>query len=642
MTFTVDTTAPVVSMNAVASPTNDATPTLTGGAGAASWDEPSVTVTIHEGASLSGRVAASKSVSVSGGTWSYTAPHLADGSYTAQAEQSDDAGNLGKSAEVKFTVDTTPPAVTLTALPHVLHVSRPTFSGRAGVAGGDDPSITLKIYEGPSVSGSPTQELDVAPDGAEWTTGSTGPALPNGIYTAQAEQSDDAGNTGTSHSTFTIETKSPEVTIDTSGFVRRGTRLLTGPTPSFSGSAATEPEDSKSVIVNVYSGTSASGVLVQTLEGTRSGSAWTVGPVQALPDGIYTVQAEQMDSAVGDQTGVSASATFTVDADSPQVTLTSPANGSSTSSSSQTVSGSAGTDEGDLPEITVQLYAGSTVTGQSPLEAVTVEASGESWSAVFGGLSPGTYTAQAEQRDDVGNTGHSAPVTFTVTVAPVEAPPTPPTPSPPAASFKWIPSAPNTGEPVTLISTSTDVSSPITGFAWAPGGNGTFNAGESTLSTSFATPGAHVMQLRVSAADGLSSVVAETITVTSPAPTLMQPFPVVHMAGSYNASGVKISLLTVLAPVGVTVTVTCRGGGCPTKAQDRIAASGNKSKTSTVLMTFRRFERSLRAGAILEVWVSNHGQIGKFTRFLIHHGKAPSRQDLCLNPAGTKPFVCPS
>ena len=135
-----------------------------------------------------------------------------------------------------------------------------------------------------------------------------------------------------------------------------------------------------------------------------------------------------------------------------------------------------------------------------------------------------------------------------------------------------------------------------------------FTAGEAAVVTSFATAGAHAVQLHVTDANGLSNVVTETIAVTSPAPTLMQPFPVVHMAGSYDAAGVKISLLTVLTPVGAAVTVTCRGGGCPSKSVGLVATSGTKRKTGTVLITFRRFERSLRAGAVLEIWSPSTGR----------------------------------
>ncbi|MGD0453510.1 MAG: Ig-like domain-containing protein [Solirubrobacteraceae bacterium] len=642
VTFTVDTLAPVVSMNAlVPSLTKDATPTLTGSAATASWDDQSVTVAIHEGESAGGHVVTSGSAPVIAGAWSYSVAHLNDGTYTAQAAQGDEAGHTGRSNAVTFTVDATPPAVSLTkpANHAELAVSEPTFSGFAGHASGDEPSITLKIYEdeGGPISGAPVQEVKgLVPNAAhEWTTGSTGPRLSNGIYVAVAEQVDEAGNIGTSKATtFTIGTRSPEVTLDTSGFVVRGTRLLTGPTPSFSGTGATESEDGDVVSVNVYSGTSASGIPVRSVNGPLSGSAWTTPPVQALPDGTYTVQAEQTDANPFSQTGVSNTATFTVDADPPNVTLTSPSNGSSTTSSTLTFSGAAGVDAGDLPAITVRLYSGSTIAG-TPLEAVTVQASEGSWSAVFGGLSPGTYTAQAEQSDDVGNVGRSEPVTFTLTSAPV-------TPhAPPVASFRWVPSAPHPTEPVTLISTSTDPDSSITGFAWAPGGNGVFTQGESALTTTFATAGAHVVQLQVTDANGLSSVVAETIPVTAPAVPLIQPFPIVRMAGSYNSVGVKISLLTVQAPVGATVTVKCRGIGCPTKSETVVVASRAKSKPGAVLITLRRFERPLHAGAILVIEVSDHGEIGKFTRFVIHHGKLPSRQDLCLNPVGV-PIQCPS
>ncbi len=233
-------------------------------------------------------------------------------------------------------------------------------------------------------------------------------------------------------------------------------------------------------------------------------------------------------------------------------------------------------------------------------------------------------------------------MTFAVTPAPVIAPAAVPPPALPVASFRWIPSAPHSGEPVTLVSTSTDAGSQITGFAWALAGNSVFTQGDSAITTSFSTLGVHAVQLRVTDANGRSSTVDETVPVTSPAPMLMQPFPVVRIVGSDSSSGARISLLTVLAPAGATIKVTCRGGGCATRSQHLIAAPGGKSKAGTVSITFHRFERPLRAGAILEVWVSNHTQIGEFTRFLIHHGKLPSRTDMCLNPAGTTPIACPS
>jgi Bacterial Ig-like domain/PKD domain len=847
VTFTVDTAAPVVTLT---SPTERAfvktsTPTLSGQGGAAPWDASRLTVKIHEGASTAGSVVASStSVSVKGGIWSYAPSHLSDGIYTAQAEQVDEAGHDGVSNAVTFTVDTTPPALTLETPQddEVLATSRPTFSGLAGHSTGDRSLVTVKLYKGSSVSGSPTQTLTATPEGGTWTTSASGPALANGVYTALAEQSDEAGNRTERTATFTIATNSPKVTLETPGFEVREAHLLAGATPSFSGSGGTAPEDGKVVTVKLYSGTSASGSPVRTVEGPVTGSNWKAGPVEALPDGMYTAQAEQTDTAPSSQAGVSSAVTFTIDQEKPvvtltspeasaflstptptlsgtagaaawdeqvsvaihkgnsvdgelaaplssvpatagswsylaphledgtytaqaeqhdwaghkgessavtftvdttlpaltletpedgeqlttsrptfsglagdgpgdrpavtvkiyrggsvsgnpivtpsatvedgawttgpigtalsngtytavaeqsdeaggrservaifsvevhppQVTMTSPVNGSTTYSSSETVSGNAGTEPIDLAGITVRLYAGSTVTGQSSLEAVSVVASAGAWSAAFGGLSPGTYTAQAEQSDELGNIGRSEPATFTV-LAP--AAPAITTPSPPTASFKWIPANPQAGEPVTLASSSTAGSSPIVSYAWSLAGNGVFTHGESTLTTVFATPGSYTVQLRVTDANGLSSTVAEKVAVATAAIPLMQPFPVVRMAGSFSRSGAKISLLAALAPVGANVTITCHGKGCPTKSQGFVAAAGAKSKSGTVQIKFKRFERFLHSGIVVEIWISKHGQIGKFTRFVIHAGKSPTRVDQCLNPAGTTPIVCPS
>ncbi len=287
-----------------------------------------------------------------------------------------------------------------------------------------------------------------------------------------------------------------------------------------------------------------------------------------------------------------------------------------------------------------------------------MEASHGAWSATFGGLSPGVYTTRAEQSDDVGNVGFSEPVTFTVkapTVTPPANEPEPTTtattksvsapPAPPAASFQWFPATPRVGEPVTLVSTSTDPTGPITGSAWSAAPNGVFTGGSSTFATSFSTPGSHVVLLRVTGAGGVSSSVAETIPVTLLEPTLMQPFPVVRIAGTENASGARVSLLTVQAPVGATVNVVCHGPGCPNRAQSVVASTGSgksKVKAGVVTIVLQRFERSLRAGVVLEIRVSKPGQIGKYTRFTVRHGKLPTRVDTCLSQAGIKPIVCPS
>ena len=76
------------------------------------------------------------------------------------------------------------------------------------------------------------------------------------------------------------------------------------------------------------------------------------------------------------------------------------------------------------------------------------------------------------------------------------------------------------------------------------------------------------VRLQVSDANGLSGTVAETVHVASQALVLMQPFPIVRIAGSETFSGVDLRLLTAEAPAGSRITVTCKGRACPAKSGD--------------------------------------------------------------------------
>jgi hypothetical protein len=57
---------------------------------------------------------------------------------------------------------------------------------------------------------------------------------------------------------------------------------------------------------------------------------------------------------------------------------------------------------------------------------------------------------------------------------------------------------------------------------------------------------------------------------------------------------------------------------------------------------FRSFERFLRPGAVIEVFVTKAGSLGKYTRLRVRRGKVPERVDLCLDAAGVKPISCPA
>jgi len=163
------------------------------------------------------------------------------------------------------------------------------------------------------------------------------------------------------------------------------------------------------------------------------------------------------------------------------------------------------------------------------------------------------------------------------------------------------------------------------------------------FTTSFATVGAHVVRLRVTDARGFSSTATQTIAVVSPPLTLMEPFPIVRITGTVTPAGVRLSLVAVQTPVGAQVTVSCRGRGCHERSAHRLATAGRRARgAASVLLAFRRFERSLRAGVILEIRVQRPGKIGKYTRFTIRRDGLPSRLDQCLAATNPRPIACPA
>jgi hypothetical protein len=209
----------------------------------------------------------------------------------------------------------------------------------------------------------------------------------------------------------------------------------------------------------------------------------------------------------------------------------------------------------------------------------------------------------------------------------------------PVASFVWFPASPHTGEPVSLVSTSTDATSPITGVAWDLADNGAFDQIGPVIGTTFSAPGSYTVRLRVTAADGSSSIALAPIQVSASPPGILLPIPIVRIVGSALASGFKLRLLSVEAPPGARITASCRGHGCPTRSESQLAPSIG---VAAVTVRFRRFERALPAGLVLEIRVSKAGQIGGYTRLLIRHRRPPTRLDECLDPAGIAPMPCPA
>jgi PKD repeat protein len=238
----------------------------------------------------------------------------------------------------------------------------------------------------------------------------------------------------------------------------------------------------------------------------------------------------------------------------------------------------------------------------------------------------------------------------------------------PSADFTWSPASPFAGDSVDLISTSTDLEGPLAALNWDLDGDGGFgDASGDLVRQPFPEPGTYDIGLRVTDSDGGVSAVRKSVVVltrppappgtgsttgtgattgtggttgtgiTQPPPPrlprFMSPFPIVRIAGTVLSRGARIRILSVRAPRGSRVRMRCVGEGCPV---------GTVATTSaTRVVRFHRFERLLRAGIRLRLFVRQTNRIGKYTSFLIRAGAPPKRVDLCLFPTRRAPGRCP-
>jgi hypothetical protein len=349
----------------------------------------------------------------------------------------------------------------------------------------------------------------------------------------------------------------------------------------------------------------------------------------------------------------------------PSVTITSPADGSV---SKETAPRFSGTGEELAGVVTLHVYAGSTAEG-TPLRrlSTTLFGVGGVWS--LGPVEPledGLYTATAEQTNPLLQRGISAPVSFTVdTAAPVVTLEQPqPAPGEDDPSFTGTASD---IEPVTVqVHAGGSAEGTVVAVATAAGTGAGWHSSpanpalavgrytavavqESSLGnppgwspemTFEVTPPAPAPPAQGPAAPGAAAP-AQAVTRASTATPLMSPFPVVRIAGVWFAGGVDLRLLRVQqAPPGALVTVRCRGRGCPRRALvRRVTVAGPHGVPA---IAFPAFERFLHTGAVIEVFVSKAGVVGKYTRLRVRRGKLPERVDRCLPLSSLNPLQCPA
>jgi hypothetical protein len=300
---------------------------------------------------------------------------------------------------------------------------RPLIEGIASHEADDDLDVTLNI------EAADTRREPFTPIHEEIRAGSNGSfvysfppsaGLPSGRYKADVTQSlIGGGNESTGLLvTFRVDAAPPLISLTSPS----PGAYLNAPPADFTGVGGTEPKDIPGVLIVIRSGGLAGPEVASASGPIGPDGAFSIPFEGALPDGAYGVEAFQDDNGAGE--GV-ATTSFVLDTSPPRIALTDPRPGTSVTGV-PAFRGTAGVATGDLPTVTVDLYAGAAVAG-APIQtaATTPNPDGSFNVPAASAPGPGTYTALATQLDRAGNEGRSASVTFTV-----PSPAGPPSPRP--------------------------------------------------------------------------------------------------------------------------------------------------------------------------------------------------------------------
>jgi PKD repeat protein len=216
----------------------------------------------------------------------------------------------------------------------------------------------------------------------------------------------------------------------------------------------------------------------------------------------------------------------------------------------------------------------------------------------------------------------------------------------PSVTFAFSPEDPESGEPILFAADARD-DDPVS-YLWEFG-DGSAATG-SSATHAYDTPGVRTVTLTVTDSEGASGTASLAVDVRAPASlpaaappappsvkalTFMSPFPVVRLSGQVVGRLTLVRLLTIRGPRGAQVRVQCTGTDCPAElVRRRVKRTG--------VVRLRGFERTLRPGTRLAIFVRRGEEIGKYTRFAIRAGKRPLRTDRCLFPGRRTPERCPA
>lgn len=257
-----------------------------------------VTVRLFSGTSATGSPLQTLSTTRSAGGAYSVAPSapLADGRYTAQAEQDDLASpsDQGFSGANTFVVHNAAATIKLRSLgTKPLRTSAPTFTGIAGTAAGDTPSVTIAIYPGADTNSSPLSFSVGSVDSRGAFSVKVVPPLPDGRYTAIAAQVTSVGAGLSRPLSFRVKLHAPLLRL---AAPRSGSEVA-NLHPTFFGVAGTVPGDSAKVTLTLHAGKSRSGRTVGKFSVAVKHGAFALRLRKPLAVGSYTAEVTQRDDA---------------------------------------------------------------------------------------------------------------------------------------------------------------------------------------------------------------------------------------------------------------------------------------------------------------------------------------------------------
>lgn len=386
ISFTLDATPPVLTLTqpAQGAQTNDNTPIASG------TTEPGLVVRVVIFDPMLNLFDEATATADAQGDWSVELPSIMDGSYVIGAVTEDAAGNASMGQSAPITVDTMPPALTLTAPMDGQLI--PDADVRALGSAEPGASITVELTD---AAGQPAGAAMVSANAqGAWDASFMG--LSDGVYTVKVTAQDRASNQANAQGSFEVDALAPMVQID----APEDQAVSAEPSPTILGSATADAM----VVVVIRD---AQGAEVASLMATVDPitGAWSVTPEQPLADGDYTIEvsATRRNAKVAND-----SIDWTLDTQAPDTTITLPAQGTVSNNNQPTITGNS--EPGATLEITITDAQGMIV------ETLSVSADDQgAWSVDSAmTLADGEYTINATAADAANNTAMADPITWTV------------------------------------------------------------------------------------------------------------------------------------------------------------------------------------------------------------------------------------